>query len=69
LPYLKGIAHPNIKILSLFIHPQVVLNLYEFLCSVEHKRYFEMNSKWENQHMVPSFIICHRFRTTTWGWV
>jgi len=30
------------KILSSFIHPQVVANLYEFLSSAEHKgRYFE----------------------------
>ncbi len=39
--WLKGIVHPKMKILS-FTHPQVVPNLYEFLCSVEHKgRYFE----------------------------
>jgi len=30
------------KILSSFTYPQAVLNLYEFLSSVEHKgRYFE----------------------------
>ncbi len=30
------------KLLSLFNHPQVVLNLYEFISSAEHKRmYFE----------------------------
>jgi len=39
---LKGIVHPRIKIVSLFTHPQVVPNLYEFLSSAEHKRrYFE----------------------------
>ncbi len=39
---LKGIVHPKIKILSLFTHPQVVPNLYECLCSAEHKgRYSE----------------------------
>ncbi len=39
---LKGIVHPKMKILSSFTHPQVVPNLYEFLCSAEHKgRYFE----------------------------
>ncbi len=38
----KGIVHPKMKILSSFTHPQVVPNLYEFLCSAEHKgRYFE----------------------------
>ncbi len=42
LSKLKGIAHPKIKILSSFTHPQVVPNLYEFLCSAEHKgRYSE----------------------------
>lgn len=35
---LKGIVHP--KILS-FTHPQVVLNMFEFLSSAEHMRYFE----------------------------
>ncbi len=39
---IKGIAHPKMKIVSSFTHPQVVPNLYECLCSAEHKgRYFE----------------------------
>ncbi len=39
---LKGIVHPKRKILSSFTHPQVVPNLYECLCSAEHKgRYSE----------------------------
>ncbi len=39
-PVLKGTVHP--KILSSFTHPQVVPNLYECVCSAEHKgRYFE----------------------------
>jgi len=39
---LKGIVHQKMKILSSFTHPQGVPNLYEFLCSAEHKgRYFE----------------------------
>ncbi len=38
----KGIVHPKLKILSSFTHPQVVPNLYECLCSAEHKgRYSE----------------------------
>ncbi len=38
---LKGIVHPKMKILS-FTHPQVVPNLYECVCSAEHKgRYSE----------------------------
>ncbi len=37
-PLLKGIVHPKRKILSSFTHPQ----LYECLCSAEHKgRYSE----------------------------
>ncbi len=35
--YFRGIVHPRMKILSSFTHPQVVPNLYEFLCSAEHK--------------------------------
>ncbi len=35
-------VHPKMKILSSFIHPHIVPNLYEFLSSVEHKiMYFE----------------------------
>ncbi len=33
----KGIVHPKMKILSSFTHPQVVPNLFECLCSAEHK--------------------------------
>ncbi len=35
---LKGIVHPKMTILSSFTHPQVVPNLYTFICSAEHKR-------------------------------
>ncbi len=46
---LKGIVHPKMKILSAFTHPQVVPNLYEFLCSAEHKgRYSEECGKRSN---------------------
>ncbi len=39
---LTGIVRPKMKILSSFTHPQVVQNLYECLCSAEHKgRYSE----------------------------
>ncbi len=34
---IKGIVHPKMKILSSFTHPQVIPNLYAFLCSTEHK--------------------------------
>ncbi len=38
----KGIVHPKMKILSSFTPPQLVPNLYECLCSAEHKgRYSE----------------------------
>ncbi len=38
----KGIVHPKMNVLSSFNQPQVVLNLYEFHSSIEHKRrYFE----------------------------
>jgi len=40
--YLKGLVHPKMKILSVFTHPQVVPNLYVFICSAVHKgRYLE----------------------------
>ncbi len=39
---LKEIVHPKMKIMSSFTNPQVVPNLYEFLCSAKHKgRNFE----------------------------
>ncbi len=42
LQNIKGIVHPKMKILSSFTHPQVVPNLYECVCSAEHKgRYSE----------------------------
>ncbi len=38
----KGIVHPKMKILPSFTPSQVVPNLYECLCSAEHKgRYSE----------------------------
>jgi len=37
---LKGLVHPKMEILS-FTHPHVVPNLYDFLSSAEHRRYFE----------------------------
>jgi len=49
----KGIVHPKMKILSSFTHPQVVPNLYVFICSTEHKgRYLEecFNQTYLNPH-------------------
>ncbi len=38
----KGTVHPKMKLLSSFTHPQVDPNLYECVCSAEHKgRYSE----------------------------
>ncbi len=38
----KGTVHPKMKILSSFTHPQADPNLYECVCSAEHKgRYSE----------------------------
>ncbi len=38
----KGIVHPKMKIISSFTRPQVFPNLYECVCSAEHKgRYSE----------------------------
>ncbi len=34
---LKGTVLPKMKVLSSFTHPQVLPNLYECLCSAEHK--------------------------------
>ncbi len=42
---LKGIVHPKKTILSSFTHPQVVPNLYECLCSAEHRKYSEEYGK------------------------
>ncbi len=42
LKQFKGMVQSNMKILSSFIHLQVVPNLYEFPSSVQHKgRYFK----------------------------
>ncbi len=42
---LKGTVHPKMKLLS-FTHPQVFPNLYECVCSAEHKgRYSEESVK------------------------
>ncbi len=42
LTKVKGIVQPKMKILSSYTHPQLVPNLYECLCSAEHKgRYSE----------------------------
>lgn len=52
----------NKKILSSFTHLTSGPNLYEFLCSVEHKQLFLKIS------FVTNIRKTHRF-WTTWGWV
>ncbi len=55
---LKGIVHPKMKILSLFTHPQVVPNLYECLCSAEHKgRYSEECGKQSSSGALLTSIV------------
>ncbi len=56
----KGIFHPKMKILSSFIHPQVVPNLYECLCSAEHKgRYSEECGKQSSSGApLTSIVFC-----------
>jgi len=52
------------KILSLFIHPQVVAKLYEFLSSAEHKgRYFEEQLQ-PNSCLVPLTSIVEKKKNT-----
>ncbi len=62
-PKLKGIVHPKMKMLSSFTHPQVVPNLYECLCSAEHKgRYSEECGK-QSSSGVPLTSIVFFFPT------
>ncbi len=59
----KRIVHPNMNILSSFTHPQVVPNLYECLCSVEHKgRYSEECGK-QSSSGAPLTSIVYFFPT------
>ncbi len=58
LSYLKGIVHPKITILSLFTHPQVVPNMYECICSAEHKgRYSEECGKQSSSGAPLTYIV------------
>ncbi len=50
--------HPQMKIVSSFTHPQVVPNLYECLCSAEHKgRYSEECGKQSSSGAPLTFIV------------
>ncbi len=55
----KGLVHPKMKMLSSFTHPQVVPNLYECLCSDEHKgRYSEECGKQSGSGAPLTSIVC-----------
>ncbi len=61
--YVKGIVHPKMIILSSFTHPQVVPNLYECVCSAEHKgRYSEECGK-QSSSGAPLTSIVYIFST------
>ncbi len=53
---LKGIVHPKMKILS-FTHPQVVPNLYECLCSAEHKGRYSEECEKQSSSGAPVFFF------------
>ncbi len=60
---IKGIVHPKMNILSSFTHPQVVLNLYECVCSAEHRgRYPEECGK-QSSSGAPLTSIIYFFLT------
>ncbi len=64
---LKGIVHPKMKILSSFTHPQVVPNLYECLCSAEHKwRYSEECRKQSNSGAPLTSIVFFSYYGSQW---
>ncbi len=54
----KGIVHPKMKILSSFTHPREVPNLYECVCSAEHKgRYSEECGKQSSSGALLTSIV------------
>ncbi len=64
---LKGIVHPKMKILSSFTHPQVVPNLYECLCSAEHKgRYSEECGKQSSSGAPLTSIVFFSYYGSQW---
>ncbi len=63
----KGIVHPKMKILSSFTHPQVVPNLYECLCSAEHKgRYSEECGKQSSSGAPLTSIVFFSYYGSQW---
>ncbi len=65
--WLKGIVHPKMKILSSFTHPQVVPNLYECVCSAEHKgRYSEECGKQSSSGAPLTSIVLFSYYGSQW---
>ncbi len=64
---IKGIVHPKMKSLSSSTHPQVVPNLYECLCSAEHKgRYSEECGKQSSSGAPLTSIVFFSFYGSQW---
>ncbi len=64
---LKGIVHPKMKIVSSFTHPQVGPNLYECLCSAEHKgRYSEEYGIQKFWGTIDFHCICFSYYGSQW---
>ncbi len=61
--YIKGIVHPKMKIRSSFTHPQVVPNLYECICSAEHKGRYSEECEKQNSSGAPLTSIGFVFPT------
>ncbi len=50
---LKGTVHPIFLILSIFTHPLLVSNLFDFISSLVHKRrYFEESQKKKKKNLI-----------------
>ncbi len=64
---IKGIVHPKMKILSSFTHPQLVPNLYECVCSAEHKgRYSEECGKLSSSGAPLTSIVFFSYYGSQW---
>ncbi len=67
-PVFKGIVHPKMKMLSSYTHPQVVPNLYECLCSTEHKgRYSEECRKQRSSGAPFTSIVFFSYYESQWS--
>ncbi len=65
--HFKAIVHPKMRILSSFTHTQVVPNLYECICSAEHKgRYSEECGKQSSSGAPLTSIVFHSYYGSQW---